>query len=143
MSKAQQPYRDTKVTWLESQGHVTALLAKYGIVETRFTNYGGHAYIEFLLPKEGWPVRLSIPVDLQDQKETNARWRALYWYLKSKMEATQFGLVDLKTEWLPFIVIGDRTVAEGLLPELERRGLKGDAFRSLLQQGVNNEPHGD
>jgi hypothetical protein len=143
VSKAQQPYRDTKLTWLESQGHVTALLAKYGITETRFTNYGGRAYIEFLLPKERWPVRLSIPVNLQDQKEANARWRALYWYLKSKMEAAQFGLVDLKTEWLPFIVIGDRTVAEGLLPELERRGLKGDAFRSLLQQGVDNVPEQD
>lgn len=141
MTKAkQQPYRYTEVTWLESQGHVTALLAKYGITETRFTNYGGHACIEFLLPKERWPVRLTIPVNLQDQKETNARWRALYWYLKSKLEAAQFGLVDLKTEWLPFIVIGDRTVAEGLLPELERRGLKGEAFKGLLEQGKNDDP---
>ena len=139
MTKAQQPYRDTEVTWMKSQVHVTALLAKYGIYGTRFTNYGGHACIEFILPKEGWPVRLTIPVNLQDQKDLNARWRALYWYLKSKLEAAQFGLADLKTEWLPFIVIGDRTVAEGLLPELERRGLKGDAFKGLLGQGANNE----
>lgn len=138
MTKSQQPYWDTKVTWQESQVNVTALLVKYGIYETRFTNYGGHAYIEFILPKERWPVRLSIPVNLQDQKETNAHWRALYWYLKSKLEAAKFGLVDLKTEWLPFIVIGDRTVAEGLLPELERRGLKGEAFKGLLERGAND-----
>ncbi len=142
MSKAKQPYRDTRVTWLQTQGYVTALLAKYGIHETRFTNYGGHAYVEFILPKEGWPVRLSIPVDLQDQRGTNARWRMLYWYLKAKLEAMKFGITDFKTEWLPFIAIGDRTVAEGLLPELERRGLKGEAFKALLSRGANNEAAG-
>lgn len=135
MTESQQPYRDTEVTWMKSQVQVTTLLAKYGIYGTRVTNYGGHACIEFILPKERWPVRLTIPVNFQDQKDTNARWRALYWYLKSKLEAAQFGLADLKTEWLPFIVIGDRTVAEGLLPELERLGLKGEAFKGLLERG--------
>lgn len=130
-----QPYRDTKVSWLESQGHIMALLAKYGITETRFTNYAGHATIEFILPKEGWPVRLNIPVNLQDQRATNSRWRMLFWYLKAKLEAMKFGITDFKTEWLPFIAIGDKTVAEGLLPELERRGLKAQAFGGFLDQG--------
>jgi len=112
-----------------------ALLAKYGITETRFTNYGGHAYVEFILPKEGWPVRLNIPINLQDPKATNSRWRMLFWYLKAKLEAMKFGITDFKTEWLPFIAIGDHTVAEGLLPELERRGLKGEAFGGFLNQG--------
>lgn len=142
MNKTKQPYRDTRVTWLQTQGHITALLAKYGIHETRFTNYGGHAYVEFILPKEGWPVRISIPVNRHDSKDVNARWRALYWYMKSKFEATKLGLTDLKTEWLPFIAIGDRTVAEGLLPELERRGLKGEAFKALLGRGAKNEAAG-
>jgi len=133
MSK--QPYQNTKVFWLKTQGHITALLAKYGIVETRFTNYGGHAYIEFILPKERWPVRLNILVDLQNQRETNTRWRMLFWYLKGKLEAMKFGITDFKTEWLPFIAIGDKTVAEGLLPELERRGLRGEAFGGFLDQG--------
>lgn len=139
MSKSKQPYRDTKVTWMETQSYITALLIKYGITETRFTNYGGHAYLEFILPKEGWPVRLSIPVDLQDQRGTNARWRMLFWYLKAKLEAMKFGITDFKTEWLPFIAIGDKTVAEGLLPELERRGLTGQAFKGFLGPGASNE----
>lgn len=135
MNKSKTPYSNTKVTWLMTQGQLISLLAKYGITDTRFTNYGGHAYIEFILPEKRWPIRLSIPIDSQDLQRTNVRWRMLYWYLKAKMEAMRFGIANLETEWLPFIAIGDKTVAEQLIPELEKRGLKGEAFKGLLTGG--------
>ena len=130
-----QAYSSTRVGWGQTQGDIIALLAKYGITDIRFTNYAGKAVVEFLLPDKHWPVRLSMPVDISDRKEADRRYRVLFWYIKSKLEAANSEVTDMETEWLPYVVIGPSTVSERMLPVMDQLGPSTEVFGGLLPPG--------
>lgn len=121
--RKREPYAGTKVPWMQTQGHIIALLGKHGISDYRFVGLGSRGMIglEFRWvphPEQpGLTVRIVVP-DVTDENR-NARYRALYWYLKSKFEALQFGFVEFVREFLPYIVTGSgQTVYEVLGPRI-------------------------
>ena len=133
------PYEDTAVSWTKSQADLASLFAKHDIVSTRFTNYAGAAIVEFMLPKNQWPVRLTVTVKAQGSKAADARelnriWRVVYWFIKSKLEAIETGLTEMEREWLPYIAIGDSTFGDRALPEMDRLR-SGGSFAGLLPVG--------
>ena len=60
-------------------------------------------------------IGFRLQVDYKNDREKRQRLRALYWYLKAKIGAIQFGLVDLEREFLPYLITASgKTVYEEL-----------------------------
>lgn len=53
------------------------------------------------------------------QQAIKQRWRALALVVKAKLEAVAAGIVNFDEEFLAHIVVGDQTVGEVLIPQLE------------------------
>lgn len=111
------PYADTKVHYLKSQGEIGALLSKNGVQDTRFTNLSsiGQLILEFTRPQmlpDGREIRPAVRIlvpDINDDNR-NQKHRLLYWFLKSKFEALEAGLVEFIEEFFPYMLVphGDR-----------------------------------
>ena len=115
-------YRTTTVHWAKSQANILKLLLKQGVQDVRFTTLAsqGQAYCEFNYPMtlEGKDVvigvRIKVPLPPQGRlrdtdQTTNQAYRALLYYLKSKFEALQFGLVEFIEEFLPHVTLHDKS----------------------------------
>ena len=132
------PYRYTDVKVSASQEAVRKLLAKYDVEAIRFTFAGELAVVEFVRHEQPYRVTArGLGIDKQSDKQI---WRVLYFWLKSKMEAIDFGLMEFETEFLPYAVIADgirsATVADAIRPKLEAGRLDPeDPFRRLLTGG--------
>ena len=73
-------------------------------------------------------------------QELRRRWRALLLVIKAKLEAVQSGIVTFEEEWLAhFVLPGGRTVADTIIPEIERAYASGQAPRLLLGYAGENE----
>lgn len=136
-------YRDTSVHWGKSQANILRLLARFGVVDVRFTmlDSRGEVICEFNYPTklEGKDVvvgvRIKVPLPpagrLKDtERLKNQAHRALFYYLKTKFEALQFGLVEFIQEFLPHLVIADKsghrgTVYQALGPKLKQSFVDG------------------
>lgn len=136
--KSTTPYRYTQVKASASQEAIKNLLAKHDVEATRFTFAGELAIVEFVRHKQPYRVTAKgLGIDNQSDKQI---WRVLYFWLKSKMEAIDFNLMEFETEFLPYAVISDgersTTVADAVRPQLEAGTLDpGDPFRRLLTGG--------
>ena len=133
--KSTTPYRYTQVRVSASQESIRGLLAKHDTEATRFTFSGELAVVEFI--RQNQPYRITakgLGIDNQSDRQI---WRVLYFWLKSKMEAIDFGLMEFETEFLPYAVISDgrksTTIANAVRPRLEAGTLDiDDPFRLLL-----------
>jgi hypothetical protein len=67
----------------------------------------GEEILEAGLEWNGREVAFRLKVGYEDDQERKQRLRALYWYLKAKVEAIMFGLVDLEREFLPYLLTAD------------------------------------
>ena len=97
-------YKQTSVNWGKSQAQIVKLLEQQNIQDTRFTflQSRNELICEFNYPTRienkdvliG--VRISLPVPkLRDMEQSkNQIHRALFYYLKTKFEALNFGLVE-------------------------------------------------
>lgn len=122
-------YKNTSVNWLKSQGQIMKLLEDRGIEETRFTNISyktalraglkmqkgtSAIMLEFFKPTEiangvggAIPIRIVIPnIPSEDDKKRNQAYRIFYWYLKTKFEAVDTGLIEFEQEFMPHIALG-------------------------------------
>lgn len=52
------------------------------------------------------PIRIIIPNIPADEKRKNQAYRIFYWYLKTKFEAIDTGLIEFEQEFMPHIAIG-------------------------------------
>ena len=109
-----QPYQDTEVNWLKSQGEIGALLEKYGIKDFQFSSISTQRVLvlQFVHPTKGKdgvtvqvPVRITIPNVRGDNR--NQMFRLLFYWLKSKFEALNFGLVEFEEEFFAHLVVPD------------------------------------
>jgi len=121
-------YKNTSVHWSKSQAEVQKVLEKYNIKETRFTNLSYESMqrsgiemskntvalmIEFfkittLSNGVGGkvPIRIIIPNIPDDEKYKNQAYRIIHWYLKTKFEAVETGLIEFEQEFMPHIALG-------------------------------------
>ena len=121
-------YKSTGINWTKSQGEIMRLLENKGIKETRFTNISyetalrarlqmqedtGAIMLEFFKPTEladglggTIPIKIIIPNVPNDEKRKNQAYRIFFWYLKTKFEAVETGLIEFEQEFMPHIAIG-------------------------------------
>lgn len=141
-------YKNTSVNWVRSQGQIMKLLEERDIVETRFTNISHKTatraglqmqedtnaiMLEFLKPTAiadgvsgSIPIRIIIPNIPEDEKKRNQAYRIFYWYLKTKFEAVDTGLIEFEQEFMPHIALGKgdgigtvyRAFKEKILPKI-------------------------
>ncbi len=121
-SSALQSYANTAVPSHRSKEQVEELLRRVGAMGFRWSSFGSRETLEAGLEWDGGRMAFRLQVDYEDDREHKQKLRALYWYLKAKVEAIQFGLVDLEQEFLPYMLTpSGRTVFEEI-PEAQRRG---------------------
>ncbi|KKL96005.1 hypothetical protein LCGC14_1848800 [marine sediment metagenome] len=119
---ALQSYANTAVPSHRSKEQVEELLKKVGAVGFRWSSFGGQETLEAGLEWNDGKIAFRLVVNYEDDRQRKQKLRALYWYLKAKVEAIQFGLVDLEQEFLPYMLTpSGRTVFEEI-PEAQRRG---------------------
>lgn len=108
-------YVKTTVNYTKTQGEIIQLFDKYGIQDVRFTSLGstGKLILEFTnlveIQKKMVPVSVRIAIPNITEKNRNQLHRALYYYLKSKMEALSFEFIEFTKEFFPYLVTLDDT----------------------------------
>jgi hypothetical protein len=130
-------YRDTSVPWGTTQGQIVKMLSDRDINDVQFTNISketaersglsledGTIAIILVFQKlvqlpDGTsgmiPVRIMVPNVYTDNRSLNQYYRLLYWYLKSKFEAIDTGLVEFAEEFMAHLQIGDNRGGFGRL----------------------------
>jgi hypothetical protein len=121
-------YRDTPVNWMTTQGQITRLLNDQHIYDIQFTTIsqvtaeqsGVHmdkdtvaimlVFQKAITLPDGRtgniPVRVIVPN--VSQARLNQYYRMLFWYLKSKFEAIDTGLVEFAEEFMAHLQIADK-----------------------------------
>lgn len=129
MKKPLKSYLDTPVPWGTSQGQIVNMLSNQEIYDVQFTNISADTArrsglemdkntiaIMLVFQKrvklpDGTsgmiPVRVIIPNVETDNRSLNQHYRLLFWYLKSKFEAIDTGLVEFAEEFMAHLQIGD------------------------------------
>lgn len=103
-------YANTVVSVSKTQEKIRKLLRENNVIAIRFTDVVEKILLEFNYPIKDNPnacfgVRIEINLPELDnaKKEEQSRrqyYRALYWILKAKFEAINFGLVEFGKEFL-------------------------------------------
>jgi len=121
-------YNNTSVNWAKSQAHIMKLLEDRGIEDIRFTSlsYNTMARAGFEMMEDTYaivleffkttevadgvggkiPIKIIIPNLSKDERKKNQAYRIFFWYLKTKFEAVDTGLVEFEQEFMPHIALG-------------------------------------
>lgn len=121
-------YKKTPVNWTVTQGQITKMLNDNQIFDVQFTTISantaeksglkmdkGSVAIMVVFQKEvplpdgrmgNVPVRIIVPNVKAGQ--LNQYYRMLFWYLKSKFEAIDTGLVEFAEEFMAHLQIADK-----------------------------------
>ena len=108
-------YKSTQVNWAKSQAQIAKLLTLQGIQDIRFTFLQSQNSLvcEFNYPTKienkdvNIGVRIILPIPKDDERAKNQIHRALFYYLKTKFEALNFGLVEFMQEFMPHLLINE------------------------------------
>jgi len=115
-------YASTRVAPGQSRDGIEKLLERIGVDLFRWTTMANTEGIEFRWPRpEGEPIGFRFAIHFDSPAKRAQMLRVLYWYLKSKIEAIELGLVDVEQEFFPqMLTQGGRTVYESV----QERGLE-------------------
>ena len=116
MQRTMRAYKQTKVNWGKSQAQITKLLEGQDVKDVRFTFLQSQNQLicEFNYPvviekkDVNVGVRIVLPIPSGDEQARNRIHRALFYYLKTKFEALDFGLVEFIQEFMPHLIIFDK-----------------------------------
>ncbi len=102
-------YANTSVSSGRSKEQIEAMLQKVGAVGFRWDSglpgeVCGFEQLGAIIEWNGRKLAFRLKIEYEDERERKRMLRALYWYLKVKIEAVQLGLVDLEQEFLPFML---------------------------------------
>lgn len=144
------PYQGTSVNWAKSQTGIVKLLNSKGIYETRFTNLEDKFALEFRIGEgkkimfkvgivQGLAVRILVPFektqdDSKREKQLNQLHRVLFYHIKAKFVAIESGVTEFMEEFMPHLVIMDKsgnstTLGQAILPQ----------YKKNLEEGKSNE----
>ena len=120
------PYANTKIAPEQTKAEIEKLLKDHGIMDIQWTTYQGESTLKFLFRVTIKGVEKEVmfafrPPMIQMKKKQYSRqnyryekiimdnapvsYRLLYWYLKSKLEAVQFGLETVEKEFMSHILV--------------------------------------
>ncbi len=134
-------YKATSVQWGKSQADISKLMTKQGIQDTRFTfaQSKNQLICEFNYPiiiakvekPVGVRIVLPIPITHDLEKAKNQIHRALFYYLKTKFEALNFGLVEFTQEFMAHLVITNKqgqstTLFQAVMPQFNKGLVNGE-----------------
>ena len=125
MSGSLKSYAHTSVGAGRTKEQIETLLKKVGAVGFRWDsglpvlrdseNACGYEQLSALIHWHGRKLAFQLRIEYIDDRQQRQNLRALYWYLKAKIEAIQFGIVDLEQEFLPYMLApSGRTVYDEL-----------------------------
>ena len=141
---AKLPYRTSTVTKGKTYGEIIGLLEDHGIKNYRWTKLDGIDILEFPVifkyrdMDRNFVVKLTVPrlhADISRGKgyhKTTSHeylekesWRIFWWFLKSKLEAVEFGISDEFREFMPNIAHalpsgGETNLADLILEKSDR-----------------------
>lgn len=112
-------YEETRVSVPQTQAYIQNLLKKFNVKATRFTSYPSYATLEFAreIGKDQLVgYRINVKPKVRESSSNASReldraerqvWRVVYWWLKSKLEAIEFGLVEFEQDFLPYMLLRD------------------------------------
>lgn len=144
------PYANTTVHYAKTQGEIIELFDKYGIQDIRFTSMGsaGQLILEFTnmieIQKQWVPASVRIVIPNITEKNRNQLHRALFYYLKSKMEALNFEFIEFVKEFFSYLVIKDNagrptTIYDYLSPQFKAALASGqNHVLNLLPEGMQD-----
>ncbi len=144
-------YETTKVPVARSQEVIRKLIMSHGGFGLAFVSdrdpANGAAQEGFqakvLIDKKPYTVKIMAKLkapgkydSVRQQAEFISReecrvWRVLYYHLKSVFEAADSGVMEFRELMLPYIMIGDKSVAEHIIPRLDEA--VADPTRMLSQ----------
>ena len=106
-------YKSTSVPPYKTREDIEGLLIRVEAQGFRWSNNFKAEILEAALHWQGKTLAFRLTVAFDSDKARAQRLRALYWYLKAKIEAIQFGIVDLEQEFLPYLLVsGGQTFFE-------------------------------
>lgn len=127
------PYHGTNVPVGKTMGQLDTMLLAHGGIKTNY--FKDFESEELVL---AWERKVMVDgnrmiqpiihrVSYKGLREAQA-YRALYWHLKHKFEAVEFGIVTFEEEFLPYFVVklpsGEQgTIAEYFVPDLRQGAL--------------------
>lgn len=136
-------YKHTSVNWGKSQAQITKLLIQQGVQDVRFTFLQSQNQLicEFNYPTQienkkvnvGIRIILPIPDWENPEKARNQIHRALFYYLKTKFEALNFGLVEFMQEFMPHLIVFNKGVSQTLFQSI------GPQYKKGLMTGQQGE----
>lgn len=107
-------YVNTKVGAGRSKEQIEALLHKVGAVGFRWDsglpqlrdseNAVGFEQLTAGLEWNERKLAFRLRIEYATPQQQRQNLRALYWYLKAKIEAIEFGIVDLEQEFMPYLL---------------------------------------
>lgn len=121
-------YRDTPVNWTVTQGQISKMLNSQQIYDIQFTTISATTAAQSGLQMDADTVAIMLvfqkEVSLEDGRmgnvpvrvivpnvsptQLNQYYRMLFWYLKSKFEAIDTGLVEFAEEFMAHLQIADK-----------------------------------
>ena len=133
MGKSQKPYAYTTVAPGKSMGQIDKMLIAHGGIKTHyFKDYEKALLVlawerKVIVDGERMIQPIMHQVNMKDLNESQA-YRALYWHLKHKFEAVEFGIVKFEEEFLPYFIVKlpsgkIGTIAEYFVPDLSNGAL--------------------
>lgn len=134
-------YANTSVGAGRSKEQIEKLLHKVGAVGFRWDsglpqlrdseNAVGFEQLTAALSWNDRKLAFRLRIEYASDKQQRQNLRALYWYLKAKIEAIEFGIVDLEQEFMPYMLAqSGRTLYDEL---------GGVNTRLLLEAGEPND----
>ena len=133
-------YNDTSVTIEKTQSQIGAMLERHDALGYQFTSdfAASQFQLRFQLEVEVDNTRLKVMVQLsiprgEDAQEQRANMRALLNFLKSQLEAIEFGIVKAADVFLPYIEVSLPSGATGTVKDAFQPSMRGIASGGLLQ----------
>ncbi len=129
-------YASTTVSPGKSKEQIEAMLQKVGAIGFRWDSglpgdARGFEQLGAILEWKDRKLAFRLKIEYENERERKRMLRALYWYLKAKIEAVQLGLVDLEQEFFPFMLApSGKTMYEEL---------GGSSIRLLAAPNENEE----
>lgn len=127
-------YQGTTVNWAKSQTQIVKLLNQFGIYETRFTNLEDKFVLEFRVSEskkivlgiglnKGITARIIVPFtpstdQKKREKELSRLHRVLLYHIKAKFVAIESGVTEFMEEFMPHLVILDKTGSSSTLGQM-------------------------
>ncbi|MFA5154189.1 MAG: hypothetical protein WC554_16685 [Clostridia bacterium] len=126
-------YKHTAVNWGKSQAQITKILEQQGVQDVRFTflQTQNTLICEFNYPTKienkdvNVGVRIVLPIPANDDRAKDQIHRALFYYLKTKFEALNFGLVEFIQEFMPHLIVFDKGVSKTMFQVIQPQYQKG------------------